>query len=174
MTKEMFIYEIINDLGEPVYVGKTDDVKKRMIGHLSGSKYGKSPIHKWVREANKPIKYRIYCKCTDSNASSIEIDRINELYDSGYPILNVMSVKKETSTNIEEVPYNTITAYTKVCFILSREQEMKINKAISDVFPLEICLNKNVYNIQDVALDTVIEQIKLNRIEKEKKTGAIK
>jgi predicted GIY-YIG superfamily endonuclease len=86
--KVMYVYEILNDVGNPVYVGATENPEARIKSHISSSSRGNGKLSKFLRSCEMPVKYRVVAKCTTANISDIEREYIQKRIAEGHDLFN--------------------------------------------------------------------------------------
>lgn len=94
MKGKIFIYGLYDEEkpNQIRYVGKTICMAERLKGHISKSRSGKLPVHKWIRSLarkGKKPKIKELAKCTALYWEATECHFIRTFRDNGHPLLNV-------------------------------------------------------------------------------------
>jgi hypothetical protein len=96
-----YIYEILNESLEPVYIGKADNVESRINAHIASAKRCNSELCKWIRSQDFPLKYRVVARCTSSVVNDVERQYIVTAIKNGRKIFNKMKIKKSKYERVD-------------------------------------------------------------------------
>lgn len=92
-TTKVFIYCLKHpQTNEIRYIGKANNVRKRLLSHLVDSKTRKTPIYFWINklksEGLKPI-IEVLVETDSENWQRFEIETISQFKKAGYRLLNL-------------------------------------------------------------------------------------
>lgn len=123
---EIYIYAISHPITNDIrYIGKSVNIKKRLIGHISKSKKRNDHFHNWIKsilkEGLKPnievIKYT-----DDLNWMQDEKNAIKEYREKGYNLLNIAEGGNEPYCSKEQ---RAINGKNTAIFIHSDEKRKR-------------------------------------------------
>ena len=107
---EIYIYAISHPITNEIrYIGKSVNIKRRLIGHISKSRNNNNHFHNWIKsilnEGLKP-KIEIIKHTNEQNWMQDEKDSIIEYRENGHNLLNIAEGGNEPYCSKEQRAIN--------------------------------------------------------------------
>lgn len=116
MGEIFYVYKITNLINGKIYIGKTNDIKRRWKEHLKSSKLSQYPIYRAIR------KY---------GSSNFLIEKLEEFETENEALLAESKFISQYNSNLKEIGYNLTLGGEGISgYVFSEESRNKISEAL--------------------------------------------